>query len=151
MTAAMRTALEAAARELRRLADPTEIAGFGDATDPHNDSPEMRARLAKAERAAQAATDALAGEDAETEITKPVHVPHEGDCNTACFAGGPWENTVNRRMASGVTTRDDRDEWVPAIPLPFYGLRKGCSCGRKFWTSAGYRGHYALTHVLALP
>lgn len=45
---------------------------------------------------------------------------------------------------------NQRGEWVPAIPLPYYGLRKHCSCGRKFWTAAGYQGHYALAHVLAL-
>jgi hypothetical protein len=48
------------------------------------------------------------------------------------------------------TTQNDLGEWVPAIPVPFYGLRKRCGCGRKFWTAAGYRGHYALRHVLHL-
>jgi hypothetical protein len=38
--------------------------------------------------------------------------------------------------------------WLPAIPLPFQGLRKGCHCGRKFWTMKGYRAHFALTHIL---
>ena len=41
-------------------------------------------------------------------------------------------------------------EWVPSIPLPFYGLRKGCNCGQKFWTVKGYEGHYALAHILKL-
>jgi hypothetical protein len=45
--------LEWAMQVLRRLADPTEIAGFGNADSPSNDSPEMRARLQKAGRACE--------------------------------------------------------------------------------------------------
>lgn len=51
-----------------------------------------------------------------------------------------------------VSTQNDRGEWVPAIPVPFYGLlRRRCECGRKFWTLGGYRGHYAVSHILATP
>lgn len=46
------------------------------------------------------------------------------------------------------SARNARGQWVPSIPLPFYGLRKRCECGRKFWTEDGYRGHYALGHIL---
>lgn len=42
-------------------------------------------------------------------------------------------------------------EWVPAIPLPFFGFRRKCRCGAKFWTLEGYRGHYALAHILDPP
>ena len=51
--------------------------------------------------------------------------------------GGPMNQTTNTR-----------GEWVPAIPLPLLGLRKRCSCGRRFWTLDGYRGHYAYAHIL---
>ena len=40
---------------------------------------------------------------------------------------------------------------VTDIPMPPRGLRKRCTCGRKFWTAGGYRGHYALCHILSLP
>lgn len=48
--------------------------------------------------------------------------------------------SVTMRLASGAR--------VPAIPLPLFGFRKRCYCGRKFWTLEGYRGHYALVHIL---
>ncbi len=50
----------------------------------------------------------------------------------------------------GAFAQNSRGQWVPSIPLPFYGLRKGCQCGRKFWTADGYQGHYALCHILHL-
>lgn len=49
-----------------------------------------------------------------------------------------------------VTTKNKYGRWVPAICEPFFGLRKQCSCGRAFWTYEGYRGHYALKHILGL-
>ena len=60
-----------------------------------------------------------------------------------CSAIPPWE--INK-----VQTENNRGEWVPAIPLPLLGLRKRCRCGETFWTMDGYRGHYALVHILAL-
>ena len=51
---------------------------------------------------------------------------------------------------AGEQVQNEHGQWVPAIPLPFYGLRKRCDCGRKFWTTDGYQGHYALCHILSL-
>ena len=53
------------------------------------------------------------------------------------------EVTVNQ-------VQNERGQWVPAIPLPYHGLRHRCDCGRKFWTMDGYRSHYALRHILSL-
>lgn len=40
-------------------------------------------------------------------------------------------------------------QWVPAIPLPLYlTVRKQCRCGARYWTTAGYEGHYALAHIV---
>jgi hypothetical protein len=50
--------------------------------------------------------------------------------------------------AADAITQNARGKWVPSIPLPLYGLRKRCCCGRRFWTEDGYRGHYALSHIL---
>lgn len=49
-----------------------------------------------------------------------------------------------------VKTKNRDSEWMPSIPLPLYGLRKHCRCGRKFWTAEGYEGHYALAHILGM-
>ncbi len=44
-----------------------------------------------------------------------------------------------------------RGQWVPAVPLPLFGpLRKVCDCGARFWTLAGYHGHYAYAHILGM-
>lgn len=37
--------------------------------------------------------------------------------------------------------------WSEAIPLPFYGLKKGCYCGRSFWKEGNYRRHYRDAHT----
>lgn len=47
-----------------------------------------------------------------------------------------------------VTMLNGRGEWVPAIPLPFFGIRKRCSCGAAFWKHDNYLAHYALKHIV---
>ena len=37
--------------------------------------------------------------------------------------------------------------WSQAIPLPFYGLKKTCQCGKSFWKEANYRTHYQQAHT----
>lgn len=51
---------------------------------------------------------------------------------------------------SNASVLNKEGNWVPAIPEPYYGLRKCCDCGDKFWTLKGYRAHYALEHILYL-
>lgn len=53
--------------------------------------------------------------------------------------------SVNR-----VQMQNRRGEWVAAIPLPIFRLwLKECpECRERFYTTEGYRGHYALRHVL---
>ena len=55
----IKDALAVAVGRLQRLADPTEIAGFGDADEPHNNGPEMRARLQMARHALDEVNAAL--------------------------------------------------------------------------------------------
>lgn len=40
--------------------------------------------------------------------------------------------------------------WMPAIPLPHYGLHKKCRCGKKFLRTKNYEGHYVLAHVYGM-
>jgi hypothetical protein len=62
-----------------------------------------------------------------------------------------------------IQVKNERGEWVPGIPEPFYGIRKTCThsddtpshpslhyCGKKFWTYRAYQAHYALEHILGL-
>lgn len=39
------------------------------------------------------------------------------------------------------------DTWSQAVPLPLYGLRKTCGCGRSFWREKNYIRHYQLQHT----
>lgn len=55
--------------------------------------------------------------------------------------------------ATGAQVQNDRGEWVPAIPLPFYRgwpRRFQCQCGDRFLTRRRHREHYALAHILGL-
>ena len=60
---------------------------------------------------------------------------------------------VNDTHRFGISVKNSRGEWVPPIPLPYYLMfrRCRCSCGKKFWTMEGYKGHYAFRHILFPP
>jgi hypothetical protein len=49
-----------------------------------------------------------------------------------------------------VSFQNKRGQWMPAIPLPLFTFphRHRCECERAFWTMDGYRGHYALRHII---
>ncbi len=55
---------------------------------------------------------------------------------------------ITRYSNETVTMENKRGEWIPAIPLPFYGLKKRCNCGRSFWKFKNYQEHYALEHIV---
>lgn len=64
------------------------------------------------------------------------------DCGRGTKEGRPvlvTEDKIFQQNADGT--------WSEAIPLPFYGLRKHCSCGRKFWREANYYRHYQREHT----
>lgn len=47
------------------------------------------------------------------------------------------------------TFENERGQWVVAIPEPYFKLiRKRCECGKLFWTMEGYKGHFALRHII---
>ena len=46
------------------------------------------------------------------------------------------------------------DTRLPVIPLPRFSLLPSyrCpDCGEGWWTRKGYRGHYALAHIVGAP
>jgi hypothetical protein len=51
-----------------------------------------------------------------------------------------------------ISAQNNRGQWVPAIPEPFF-LNFGrvrCDCGSTFWGRERYRAHYAYAHILDL-
>lgn len=56
--------------------------------------------------------------------------------------------TVNKMPST--SKKNARGEWVPAVPYPLFTFphRHRCHCGRSYWTMDGYRGHYAVTHII---
>lgn len=70
----------------------------------------------------------------------------------AVLDGKPLD-TTRAGTGSGTSTINGRGEWVPAVPVPLFlwPHRHQCRCGEVFWTLRGYRGHYALVHILGTP
>lgn len=63
-------------------------------------------------------------------------------------AGRRPEPRKSPAAGAAATMENGRGEWVPAIPLPFYGSKKGCSCGKTFWRQRNYEAHYAYEHIV---
>lgn len=47
----------------------------------------------------------------------------------------------------GAWQENEDSTWSVAIPLPFYGLKKKCHCGKSFWKEKNYRKHYRAIHT----
>lgn len=46
------------------------------------------------------------------------------------------------------TWQENEDKtWSEAVPLPYYGIKKKCSCGKSFWKEENYRTHYRQKHT----
>ncbi len=60
------------------------------------------------------------------------------------------KNEPQKTYDKSMQVKNSRGEYVPAIPLPYYGLRRMCECRKKFWTQKGYESHYALEHILGM-
>ena len=54
---------------------------------------------------------------------------------------------MSKEITTSIEEKNKAGEWVPAIPEPFYGLKKICSCGKSFWKYEKYREHYAYKHI----
>jgi hypothetical protein len=74
----------------------------------------------------------------------------QGVCRRGCPS---YHRMLAEKTAARLgTMQNDRGEWVPAIPLPYFLAfgRVRCDCGERFRGQKRYREHYALTHVLGL-
>lgn len=47
----------------------------------------------------------------------------------------------------GVWQENADGTWSEAVPLPFYSIKKQCSCGKSFWKIKNYEKHYIAKHT----
>ena len=43
--------------------------------------------------------------------------------------------------------QNEDGSWSQSIPLPFYGIKKKCDCGKSFWKESNFRKHFIEKHT----
>ena len=63
------------------------------------------------------------------------------------YSNGDLYSSLSMISSEGNYQQNDDGSWSTAIPLPLYGLKKRCNCGKSFWRESNYEKHYIAQHT----